>query len=247
MNPLSFSQAHTTAPALSRGLAVLAALNGHPPVSLESLSKTLRLPKASVFRLLGTLQEIGLVRKTQGKSYEALWVLRPLADSGSLFRERVIKTMAGLCQETGCTVEWYEPSPEGMKLGDQVNPDTELRVQAKPGFLRPWQGEFDAVSRLGHAFAPEAPSLQSLQTYVANGVLKNLPLKSARVSLHEARTSRCASDLHYNSNGVRRIAAAAFESEQFRGVLALAEAFPFSKTPRTEFYLETLRRALGKL
>lgn len=244
MNPLALAQANTTAPALNRGLAVLAALDGHSPLSLESLCSKLHLPKASVFRLLGTLQEIGMVRKTPEKTYEALCVLRPLANASSLFRERVENRMAGLCKNTGCTVEWYEPTADGMKLVEQVNPEVELRVQAKPGFLRKWKGEFDAVARLGYAFDPQAPLLESLQTYVSNGVLKNISPKSARALLNEARQSHCAADLHYNTNGVRRFAAAALENGQFRGVLALAEAVHFSRPVSTDLYLGKLRNSL---
>lgn len=244
MDPLLLSQAESTAPALNRGLALLAVLAEEGPMTLEAAAARLRLPKASVFRLLGTLQSIGLIRKTADKRYEALWALQPLHDPRELFRERVAKRMPALCERTGCTVEWYEAVADGMKLVAQVNPESELRVQAKPGFLRAWSLEFEAVARLGHAFAETAPAVENTRMYVENGVLKSISRKEARQMLETARRDQSAVDLAYNTNGVRRLAVAAFEDGQFRGVLALAEAFHFSRKSRAPTQLKVLAQAL---
>jgi hypothetical protein len=58
--------------------------------------------------------------------------------------------------------------------------------QGKPGFLRPWNTEFEAVARLGHAFAPQAPSLHSPGHYVSDGVFKKLSAGKASLLLAEA-------------------------------------------------------------
>ena len=246
MNPLLFSRADTAAPALNRGLAVLAVLGAGSPLSLEALASRLKLPKASVFRLLGTLQQIGLVRKTPEKSYEALCVLRPLADARSLYRERVEKLLPEICRATGWTAEWYEPSALGMELIAQANPDREVRVQARPGFVRRWGEEFDAVARLGCAFAAEAPGLTGLHGYVSNGVIEKIPKKRAEEMRNEARRQGWASDTPFNSNGVRRSAIAALEDGTFRGVLTLAEAYHFSAPEKADRFLNELRAALRK-
>jgi DNA-binding IclR family transcriptional regulator len=242
MNPRIFSHAESPAPALSRGLAVLVMLGGETALSLEALSQRLELPKASVFRLLETLQKTGLVRKAPDKSYEALFALRPLTDATGLFRERVEKEMAGLCRRLEVTVEWYEPTTEGMRLTSQANPECELRVQAKPGFVRRWGEELDAVARLGYAFAPQAPSPVRAFRYAANGVTENLPVRIARELRDAARQALTAADAYFNTNGVRRCAVAVRPDGDFRGTLAIAEAYHFSQPSRTEHFLNELTK-----
>ena len=244
MDPLFFSRADTAAPALNRGLAVLAALGADSPLSLEVLAARLKLPKASVFRLLGALQQIGLVRKTPEKCYETLCVLRPLADARVRYRENIGNLLPGLCRNTGGTVEWYEPSTLGMELIGQANPDREVRVQARPGFVRRWGEEFDAVARLGYAFAAEAPGLAGLHGYVSNGVIEKISKKRAEEMRKEARRGEEAVDAVFNANGVRRCAVAALENGEFRGVLALAEVYHFSASARPDGFLNELRAAL---
>lgn len=224
--------AETSAPALSRGLAVLLALEEGEPRALEDLTRALALPKASVFRLLETLQEIGLVQKTADKRYEALCALRPLRDQREVFRRRMSGKLPGLCAALSVTIEWYEPSAEGMVLIDQSIPEAEVRVQARPGFVRQWGGEFDAVARLGYAFDPAAPPPVGLRGHVRDGVLEALSAGMARRMRETARKEGTARDDFLNSNGVRRQALAVFDGAVFRGVLAAAEAARFPRAAR---------------
>ncbi|PTX97497.1 hypothetical protein DB346_21110 [Verrucomicrobia bacterium LW23] len=242
--------ATTTAPALNRGLAVLAALCQEAPQSLDSLAIRLALPKASVFRFLATLQKIGIVRKTQDKRYEPLWALHPLADERTLMRAAVAQALAALCNATGCTTEWYEPALDGLRLEQQANPDTELCVKVRPGFTRMWSGEFEAVLRLGYAFAPQAPApAPSLRVFVANGRVESVPEGATAAMLAECRRDRATADIFFNSNGVRRCAAAVFSrgSGAFLGVLALAEGFHFSRRTEQAEYIAMLGRAAASL
>ncbi len=244
----AFCRAATTAPALNRGLAVLAALGEESALSLDDLAVRLCLPKASVFRLLGTLQQIGMVRKTADKRYEALWGLQPLGDARTHQRRRIEAKMPALCSATGCTVEWYEPSEAGMDLVRQINPDSELRVQARPGFVRKWGEEFEAVARLGYAFAREAPPVAPAQMYVDDGVLKKISRQEAVRLIAKAREDKAAGDLPFNSNSVRRCAVGVFDDagETFFGVLALAECFRFSRKPSAQStFLKQLKTALN--
>ncbi|MFH1497286.1 MAG: helix-turn-helix domain-containing protein [Verrucomicrobiota bacterium] len=238
-------QAATPAPALSRGLAVLATLDAKGPLSLETLAGSLRLPKASVFRLLETLRIAGMVRKNPDKTYAPLWRLQPLQSGRTHYRDAVIARMDALCAATACTIEWYEPCAEGMRLVHQVNPDTELRVQARPGFLRNWRVEFEAVTRLAHAFAAEAPAVSGTSMYAAHGVLKPLPAAKVRALLADARATRAAQDTAYNTNGVRRHAVAATGPDGLTGILALAECHRFgAHRPRPSVLLKQLAQTL---
>lgn len=246
ISPLSFCLPETSAPALNRGLAILAALGQEVPRSLEHLSNELALPKASVFRLLETLTAIGVVRKTENKRYEALWRLTPIGDPQVLFRESIEQKMAGLCEATGCTIEWYEPCAEGMSLILQSNPNSELCVKAQPGFLRAWADEFEAVARLGAAFAPNAPEITETRTYVRNGVMAPLAGDDIQQQLAAARQDQTAFDTVYNANGVRRIATAVFTKDgHFRGVLAVAEVYHFKPGKSAQTFIQQLKTILN--
>lgn len=76
-DPIHFCRSASTAPALNRGLAALGLLGEDgSPLSLESLAARLSLPKASLFRLLDTLQNLGLVRQAEDEFFNANGVRR---------------------------------------------------------------------------------------------------------------------------------------------------------------------------
>lgn len=245
VDPLFFCHAETPAPALGRGLAILAALGQDSPQSLESLVTRLKLPKASVFRLMATLETLGMVRRTPQKTYEPLWQLQPATDPLTLLRNRLEARMPALCEESRCTIEWYEPGPEGMRLVLQKNPESELCVKVRPGYVRPWGDELEAVSRLGYAFYPDAPDPVPMDHYPTNGEKHPLPLAKVRAQIALARREENAFDPAYNSNAVRRFAVAVIEDGQFSGVLALAEAYHFTQRPGADTRFRQLRSLLA--
>lgn len=238
-------QTKTSAPALSRGLAVLATLDVQSPRSLESISSSLSLPKASTLRLLETLEKVGMVQKRADKRYEPLWSLQPIGDARASFRQMLQQKMSSLCQHLLCTLEWYEPDDEGMRLVLQYNPQTEVHVKARPGFLRDWATEFEAVARLGAAFAPQAPEIRASSAFIRNGQLRALTRQEIASQLTAARESRQASDKAYNKQGVRRHAVAAFNEEGgFLGVLAIAEVVSFGPRRQIASLLKELHKTL---
>jgi DNA-binding IclR family transcriptional regulator len=246
-NPQHLARLKSTAPALNRGLAIMTMLNQNSPLSLENLNSQLNLPKASLFRLLQTLQTSGMIRKNPDKAYEPLWSLSPLHDASTLLRQHLEKNMPALAHKTSCTAEWYEPHPEGLKLLLQFHPDNEARVQAKPGFIRPWQVEFEAVARLGHAFCPTSTNPTSTSLYTSNGKLTRIGSKEISRLLKLATTQKTATDLAFNTNGVRRTAAVALHQKKFIGVLALAETYHFKKTNPLKTQLPELQKILAHL
>lgn len=237
--------ADSPTPALNRGLALLVLLEREAPASLETLAGKLRLPKSSVFRLLETLGAIGLIQKNPNKSYEALCRLQPLREPGILFRQNLEPKMRQLSERIASTVEWYEPSAEGMRLVLQQNPDSELFVRAKPGFLRTWSTEFEAVARLGCAFAPNVAEIRGSRRFVENGRVEKVSKTEARSLIEEARRAKSAWDEAYNEQGVRRFAVAAFDpSTRFLGVLAAAEVHRFSPSLESNDLLNQLKQTL---
>lgn len=241
---------HSEAPALSRGLALIGLLEREAPLSLDGLATHLSLPKASLLRLLGTLLDVGLIRKNPDRTYEALWALRPLHDPRSLFRERVAAALPALAEATGCTAEWYELREGGLELVLQTHPDRELRIQAQPGFLRAWRPELEAVACLGYAFAPAAPPPTGLKRYFDDGVFRKISIRVTAALVEESRREGLASDSSFNSHGIRRHAIAACVPEKgglFLGVMAVAEAFRFDARPRANDFLKPLTRTLQRL
>ncbi len=237
------SNLNSAAPALTRGLAVLATLEDGREVSLEAMAGNLKLPKPSVFRLLGALQELGLVRKNADKRYQALWKLVPFEDLRTLRRQRLEAPMRELCQVTSCTVEWYETSNRGMELIRQEVPETELRVQARPGFIRTWNEELDCVALLGHAFSGK-PLVKStaLNSFKKDGLREPISLALAHQKMTKAQREKTACDPAFNHNGVRRVAVPLFQNNQFYGVLALASIYRFRPPLQPKQLLELLKK-----
>lgn len=205
--------------------------------TLEQLSSQLPYPKPSIFRLLQTLAASGLVEKTPGLRYRALQVLRPVRSSRPDFDQRLEEVMADLVEATSCTVEWFEGTEEGMALRRQRHPRKEVRVHARPGFVRHWNSELDSVLLVGFAFSPLAPVVGAMTGYCKNGVVEKLSPKEARERIKRARLKRSASDGAYNRNGIRRSAAGVF-SPEWCGVLTVAQAYQFGEKALAAVALE---------
>jgi len=234
------------APALARGVEILRLLEREPERTLEGIAAHLPYPKPSIFRLLQTLAQIGLVEKTPEARYRALQVLRPAGVARRDLAQALEEVMEGLVGETGCTVEWFESTQEGMLLRRQRHPAQEVRVVARPGFLRVWNDEADAVALLGLAFAPEAPEPGAMGAYRADGVKGPLSARQVRGRVAAARTAQAASDPAFNTNGIRRSAAAVF-CPDWAGVLAAACPYRFGSPPAPSSLEIPLRTAAGRL
>lgn len=246
LNPLSLCRADLPAPALSRGMGILLYLAQREAATLEQIASDLEIPKASAFRLLQTLEACNALHKTPQRTYELLLTLQPATDPLTIFRTQLESRLASLCQQTDCTVEWYEPSKEGMVLTLQKQPDTELCVQARPGFLRQWGWEVDSVALLGYAFYAAAPKPRKINYYPKNGVRTPLPLALFQQMVANARKEAQAQDGAYNENGVRRfaISVGSPQTDAFQGVLAVAQTYRFTPSPAAKDYFRLMRSAL---
>tara|TARA_R100000027_G_scaffold254_1_gene276 strand:- start:4966 stop:5721 length:756 start_codon:yes stop_codon:yes gene_type:complete len=246
-NPEILAHTESPAPALLRGIAVLQLLNQQTAASLETLANQLEIPKASLARILDTLETAGVVARFPDKQYRPLWSLEPLEAGPAAYRRLIQGRMPELCELTGCTAEWYEVTEGGLRLVLQHLPDSELCVKAKPGFIRTWKTEFEAVTRVGHAFCSRAPDISSIPIYLKDGELGRIHTRKIRELIAATRIEKATYDEFFNSNGVRRFAAAALDekTKQLRGILALAEAYNFGKQPNPTTKLEHLKRTLS--
>lgn len=240
----------TDVPGLYRGIQVWKNLCGAGEASLDQLAGKTGYPKASILRMLKTLCDLQLIERDDSSG-----LYRPIAriafanGTGPDVTKAVFRTLETLSSQLKVTAEWFKPSLEGLLLTQRAAPsDTEVQVQARTGFLRTWGAELDAVAVMGYAFYSETPPSRSkLWSYDSQGEPLVLSATEARSRISEARLSRAAQDLHYNTNGVKRIAAAVIREGSLTGVLSLACAFtPSLKTQQTQF-IKTLHQSATEL
>ncbi len=216
----------SSAPALEKGLKILERLSGGGPQKLESLSKDIGEPKASVLRYLDTLVSLGLAgRDPESKEYSVKVAMVRLDSAVREFSSKIQKLLDVLAEKTCRTAEWYVSSDGKMSLTMRSEPeDAEIHVKAKIGFERELDGEFEAVARIAISSLDMDVSGGGYWVY-RSGVRKSISGTMCGKILESDRKNGYAMDLEYNPNGVRRYAAPVFNEGRFAGVLALAENY----------------------
>ncbi len=241
--------AASAVPAFARGLSAMRLLADEGPLAMEAVASRLSLPRSSTFRLLETLRVLGYAERDPAKRYRLTWSFRP--DEISAFAPRLSSAMKRLADALGVTIEWYESSARGMELRLQHFPTrAEVLVQARPGFVREWNAELDAVARLGHALVPSAPALKAgVHHYIRDGQKSRLPLREARALLAAARQHESASDTAFNPFGVRRAAVAVrLPGGVLAGLLVAASSLTFDpKAPTPARLVAALRETVATL
>ncbi len=241
----------TAVPALARGLAAMRLLSAEGPLAMEAVASRLSLPRSSAFRLLETLRTLGYAERDPARRYRLIWSFQPGEGVAAAFSARLDSCMERLADSLGVTLEWYEASERGLELRRQRLPVRgEVRVAARPGFVREWNTQLDAVARLGHAFSPKAPVLRSgLVAYTRDGRLSKIPLREARALVASARKSRSATDVPFNQNGVRRCGSVVLlPGDVSAGFLVAAASITFDPdAPAPARLAAALREACGAL
>lgn len=215
--------AASPAPALERGLRVLEILQGSPALTLEELAQSTDIPKASLLRLLETLQGTGYVRRLANKRYRSIKTIIDHKDRD--FDSVLQDTLRQLAQRCESTAEWYQRVDQGAEIRARYEPaNCEVRVVANVGFIRKVPGELDAVAAV--LLADRVVDAGDFWVYDAAGqrlAIKPDDLSRRLVSAHERGW---ALDIHYNARGVRRMAHVVRDaSGTLIGILALAESF----------------------
>lgn len=234
------------APALTRGLEILKLLNQEPDLTVEEMAKQTGYPRASLFRILGTLIDFGAVsKKRDNTGYRASMMLLPVHTSRKDFQDRILTVLNNLSQRTGHTAEWYVPDERGMVLVMRREPTgQEVTVRAGIGFVRPWTGELDAVAAVAYAFSDRRPATAGFWTYVTDGKQGKLTRREVEKRIQTANKEQCLADTAFNSNGVRRSAAVVFDAEKMAGVIAVAECMNFRTETPAEKPLSVLREEI---
>ncbi|MGI9273244.1 MAG: helix-turn-helix domain-containing protein [Endozoicomonas sp.] len=215
------------APACARGLWVLHCLSlSEQPMTLEQLYQKADIPKATLSRILETLTQMEVVHRHQNRTYEANVRFMKKDEAATSFQQRLRVEMIGLSKRRGYTVEWYEPSIKGMVLQHSISPIVERRVWAKEGYIRSWQGEIEAVYRVGRAYTPEHyPVNETPWVYGDRGRRESVRWDEVLEEIHQLPATGGYADVYFNENGVRRSAVAIHNQGTFKGVLATAECW----------------------
>jgi DNA-binding IclR family transcriptional regulator len=237
----------SSAPALSRGIAVLRILqvSDADGLTLDVLAKKTQVPKASLLRILETLGSSGLVCRTPSGTWKGLVQLVPIAGHAD-HAERIGLGLKNLAHHTGHTAEWWIADDRGMVLVDRREPPvSEVCVRARVGFVRTWSGEIDSVAALGHAYLkPGRPgSAKGCWVYGSDGKQRSLNTDSFRKIIEDARTRNWLADTCTNSNGVVRLATLVQSPTQETAVLSLAFFVTHGAIPDSEPLLNLLRQS----
>lgn len=212
------------APALTRGLALLAWLNREGSAPLERIAAALGWPKASVLRLLRSLAAAGAAgRDTDGRRWRALAVIAPITARD--LRLRAEPAAARLAATAGHTAEVWAWQDGRLLLTQRCEPEgSELAVRARIGFVRHLD-ELEACVQCALAWGGlrrPAPA-----TAFREGRPVRVPAAQAKSLLAQVQTRGAAADLGCNANGVRRFAAPIRAADgALVGVMALACAGP---------------------
>jgi DNA-binding IclR family transcriptional regulator len=242
------------APALGKGIEAIRILLKEGPLGLERLAQQTRIPKASLLRIMKTLETLEVVeRDASTKRFSLRQILIPLGTTGEpRFRESIRKALEHLADATGLTAEWYVPEPgTGMIITERREPiERTVRVVAKIGFVRTFHGEMDAVARIAARWGltPSAESESDCWIYEQDGSRKRLEHEKRVALLREKGRNEADMDIFWNPHGVRRYAVAVSDRNgRLAGILALAESFTPSHEEGIDRNLDILSDAAGQL
>jgi DNA-binding IclR family transcriptional regulator len=237
------------APALSRGLRLITYLCRDGASSLDRLTKATGWPKASVLRLLRSLELAGVVaRDPDNKQYRALMRLVAGSTNENMLRSRCATAVAWACKAAKQTVEVYLFSNHTLAMIDRAEPDgIEVSVRARIGFVRRLE-QADAATIIAFAFAYPQGIPAGKHWYFDNRVETAMPKERLQTLVQQARARGAAADLGINANGVRRFAAPLIDSiGGLAGVLVIAHAGAFPPGREDERYLNIITAAARRV
>jgi DNA-binding IclR family transcriptional regulator len=235
------------APALTRGIAVMRALQGASQgLTLDAVAEATKAPKSSLLRVLRSLELAGWVCRAQDRRYRSLVEVRPVDPAAGLSWATVLEdALQQLGHRLGLTVEWYEPEGAALVIRwRRENAVGSVQVKAQLGFVRDALGEMDAVARHLVAFGGVAPGPEAWR--YERGQRSSLGARQ-RTALANA-ADPVNQDNEYNSNGIRRLAAAVRQGDgSLVGVIALPEAYTPDADRRREERIVALTETLNQL
>lgn len=228
------------APALTRGLELLALLARDGQSSLELLARKTGWPKSSLWRYLQALEAHDAVTQhSESKLWEARMALRPIDSVSSAALEAARRTLPLWAERTGCCTELYRVDPQRLVLIDRAEAEEELApIRARIGFERDLS-ELDATALIYFASQSKVQLPKKLWAW-HEGRRRKLGARTAEIRIAETQKSGWAHDNDFNEYGFRRFARPVLEQGQLVGVLAIVQRL----TPRAEREKTTIHKIL---
>ncbi len=229
------------APALTRGLAILAALTSKGASTLEALVSETGFPKTSVLRLLSALCDCGAVERDElTKRYSAKISLTQRVETGMTLIHRAREVMSGLSQQFGHTCELYRKLAGGLTMIERVEPDTvTVTATARIGHYRDLT-EIESLDLVYRSWADDAQQAPRKQLWQWDEHCKAQPIKINKLNqlVRQTTSQGYAFDLTINPNGVRRYSVPIFDqhdSQTLWGILTMAQVVhPANPQPNTQ-------------
>lgn len=152
------------APALSRGLVILKLLEQEGSLNLETIKKLTNIPKASLLRLLKTLEDYGCVhRDLSTKKFEARLQLTPLKTENNQFSNARAEVLNDLSEALDSTSEWYEMDGNVLVLRHRNEPELlTLNVTERVGFRIEKNDKLSPIAQAARKSKKLAPSRAEL-------------------------------------------------------------------------------------
>ncbi len=226
------------APALEKGLRSLKALIQGGPMNLKELSVETEIPKASLLRIMRTLQQLDMTaRDDSDKTFRSLVRIVPFSSKSERARRKIFDSLVHLTGETAKTTEWFVHSRDSMVITERFEPDQPVvQVKARIGFARKLKGELDAVARVALAFLEDTDCSGPFWVYT-KGEKSDISTREAQQQIEQVRVRGHALDAEYNSNGIRRYAVPVLHtgSSSLLGIISIAEYF----TPGADKHIQT--------
>ncbi|MHC4883670.1 MAG: helix-turn-helix domain-containing protein [Planctomycetota bacterium] len=217
-------------PGLVRGVNVLRVLQHGEGMSLDNLAAITGFPKASLTRMLNSLVQLGLAeRNEEDRSYRALARLTPLGDEVECFDQELQMGLDELARATGVTAEWFVPSASAITLAQRSSAaDALVRVLARVGFAREWNGELDSVAATAYALWEKAPKISTRPAfwhYDTEGERIPFPKDQWKKRIDAIVPAKPIRDMEFNPNGILRMACGVMRQGDLTGILTLAMPF----------------------
>ena len=217
------------APALTRGLTILATLARDGASTLEALVRTIDFPKTSVLRLLRALCDCGAVeRDVLTKRYSANVLLQKRKVTDLSLIHRVREVMAGLSQQFGHTCELYCMMNAGLSMVDRAHPE-EMTVTAiaRIGHYRDLR-EIESLCLVYRAWGNASITFpkDNLWQWDEHCKEKSIKFNTVQSRVKQTRKQCYAIDETINPNSVRRYSVPIFtgsDSLTLWGILSLAQ------------------------
>ena len=174
-------------------------------------------------------------------------IVRVVTDSEEdpVFEKKRKVIMHELCNLSRRTVEWFEPTDEGMVLRDRISPpESVVSAKVSVGSVFVW-GESPGAVRLlaGSRYFTGKPATDiESRKYVSHGVAVPITPAESHERMQDVKKKKVLADEFCNPHGTRRIAAVVEKSGKFIGILSIIEVVLHPNVAENRDYLPALEK-----